>query len=103
MIVVNAIIDSKPADIEAWREDISRMEEASRAEAGCDDYTFSVELGNSSRVRITERWHDADALRAHFQTPHMAEFNKALGARPPGNISVHCYEVTEIPLPTPGA
>ena len=99
MIVVNAIIEVAAGDVDAWREDVRVMEEASRAEAGCEDYTFSVELNADTRIRITECWADADALRAHFQTPHMATFTKAMGARPPENVIVKCYEATEIPLP----
>ncbi len=101
MLVVNATIESSEADIDAMRDAIAKMEAASRAEAGCHDYTFSVELGNATQLRITECWEDADALRAHFQTPHMAEFQGAMAANPPKDIAVHCYEVSEIPLPTP--
>ena len=40
MIVVNAIIETTPENIEAMREAIAEMEVQSRAEAGCHDYTF---------------------------------------------------------------
>ena len=59
---------------------IAAMEAASRAEPGCEDYTFSVELNNSGVIRITERWRDMQALAEHFATPHMATFGAAMGA-----------------------
>jgi quinol monooxygenase YgiN len=99
MIVVNVIIDSTEADVAALRQAIAEMEKASRAEPGCEDYTFSVELNDPTRLRVTERWRDAESLRAHFLTPHMAAFNAAMAKRAPRGAVVKCYEVREIPLP----
>ena len=99
MIVVNAIIDSTKKDIDALKQSIATMETASRAESGCEDYTFSVELNDPTRLRITERWRDTQTLKAHFATPHMAAFNAAMSAHPPKSLVVKCYEVREIPLP----
>jgi quinol monooxygenase YgiN len=96
MIVVNAIITSKPEDIAALQSAIHTMEVASRKETGCDDYTFSVELNDPNRLRITEKWHSVEALKAHMATPHMAEFESAIGAHPPASMEVTFYEVTEI-------
>jgi quinol monooxygenase YgiN len=96
MIVVNAVVTSTPEDIIALQSAISAMETASRAEPGCDDYTFSVELNNTSVLRITEKWHSVEALMAHMQTPHMGEFQKAIGAHPPASMDVKFYEVKEI-------
>ena len=99
MIVVNGIIESTVETIEATRDAIHSMEQASRQEAGCIDYTFSVELNNPAVMRITEKWESMDDLRAHFGEPHMAEFRKALAANPPISSNVSFYEVTEIERP----
>ena len=96
MIVVNAIVQATPEDIVALQGAISAMEAASRAEPGCLDYTFSVELNDSSVIRITEKWQTLDDLRAHFETPHMAAFQGAMGANPPQPMEASFYEVEEI-------
>jgi quinol monooxygenase YgiN len=96
MIVVNATITSTPEDIATLQEAIRVMEIASRAEAGCDDYTFSVELNNRSVMRITEKWHSIEALQEHMASPHMAEFQKAIGTAPPSAMALTFYEATEI-------
>jgi quinol monooxygenase YgiN len=96
MIVVNAVVTSNAGDIAALRAAIGEMETASRAEAGCEDYTFSVELNDPGTVRITERWQSLEALMAHMQTPHMATFQKAMGAHPPSAMDIKFYEVKEI-------
>jgi quinol monooxygenase YgiN len=96
MIVVNAVVKSTEEDIVALHNAIQNMETASRAEDGCDDYTFSVELNDPATLRITERWHSVEALKAHMATPHMAEFQRLMGANPPASLDVKFYEVKEI-------
>lgn len=96
MIVVNAVVTSNPDDIVALKSAIHKMEVASRDEEGCSDYTFSVELNNPNILRITEKWHDVETLKAHMATPHMAEFQGAMGTHPPASLDVMFYEVTEI-------
>jgi quinol monooxygenase YgiN len=98
MIVVNAVIESTVDDIAALTEAIATMETASRAEDGCQDYTFSVELNNPGVIRITEKWNSVDDLKAHFAEPHMATFQAAMGDNAPASLDVKFYEVKEIQL-----
>lgn len=99
MIVVSAIIESTEADIAAMKEAIAEMEKKSRAETGCHDYTFSVELNNPTVLRISEKWEDMAALEAHFKEPHMATFQAAMAANPPKGVSASFFEATEVPGP----
>ncbi len=99
MIVVNAVIKTTAENIEAMREAIATMETASRAETGCHDYTFSVELNDPTTLRITEKWDNMDALGAHFGMPHMADFQAAMAANPPESVEAKFYEVTEVGPP----
>ena len=59
-----------------------------------------ADLGDSTRLRIFERWEDEAALKAHFKTPHMAEFQKVLAEHPPKGMDLQVFDVTgEIPMP----
>ena len=98
MIVVNGTIRSTEDDIRALGEAVAKMESLSRAEQGCDDYTFSIELNEPTVVRITERWTSLEALQAHFGTPHMAEFQAAMALHPPLEMDVKFYQASEIEL-----
>jgi quinol monooxygenase YgiN len=98
MIVVNAVVKMSKEDIQALHNAISAMEVASRAEAGCDDYTFSVELNDPNTLRITEKWHTVEALQEHFATAHMAEFQQVMGTYPPVSMDVKIFETQEIQL-----
>ena len=102
MIVITAIIQSDPDSIAAMTDAIVTMEAASRAEDGCQEYTFSQELGDPSRLRIVEHWRSEDDLVAHFKTPHMAAFQGAMAANPPKSVDVTCFEATERPMPAMG-
>ena len=95
MLTIVAIVQSTAADIEAMRPAMQAMEEASRAEEGCHDYTFLQEVSNPDVLRINERWESMEALQAHFATPHMAEFNKAMGAHPPKSMTLSLHELGE--------
>ena len=99
MIVVNAVIESTEADIQTMKSAIATMEAASQAEEGCEDYTFSVELNNACKLRITERWLSLEALQAHLKTAHMATFQTAMGEHPPINVDVTFYEAQKIDSP----
>ena len=96
MIVVNAVVKTTQEEIVALQGPISTMETASREEAGCDDYTFSIELNDPNTLRIIEKWHSVEALKAHMETPHMAACQRAMGANPPASMELKFYEVKEI-------
>ena len=96
MIVVNAIVKTTAEDIAALKAAVATMETASRAESGCLDYTFSVELSDPTTIRITEKWQTLEDLQAHFEMAHMAEFQAAMGANPPLSMDASFYEATEI-------
>ena len=92
MVVVNGIVKTTAESIAALTEAVAKMEQASRAEAGCFDYTFSVEMSDRATIRITERWDSEESLKAHFQEPHMADFQAAMGAHPPESMEVKFYK-----------
>ena len=96
MIVVNAIVKSTAENIRALQEAINTMEIASRAEAGCQDYTFSVELNDPDVLRITEKWNSVEDLKAHFEESHMAAFQQAMADYPPASMDLRFYQVEEI-------
>lgn len=99
MIVVTARIPAGADTIRALTPAIATMEQASRAEAGCVDYTFSTELSDPNALRIVERWETLEALQAHFTMPHMAEFQLAMAQHELTGVEVSFFDATEIPYP----
>lgn len=49
-----------------------------RTEAGCDFYSFGIDVGDPDVILISERWASQVALTAHFATAHQQAFTRAL-------------------------
>lgn len=74
MIIVAGHAFARP---EAREEAIAAMVEVAektRAEAGCIEYRFTVDLVDPNRFTILEFWESDDALAAHLKTDHVAAF-----------------------------
>jgi quinol monooxygenase YgiN len=99
MIVVNGIIKTTTAAINAISAALSKMEQASQAEDGCFDYTFSIEVSEPTVIRLTERWASMEDLKRHFAEPHMTEFQAAMAEHPPTSVEVKFYQAEEIDPP----
>ena len=98
MIVIEGTVRVAPDRIEAARPAMERMIRASRAEAGCLDYAYSLDLLDPGLVRVTERWESREALAAHFQTPHMAEWRAQFASLGISGRDLRLYEADPEPL-----
>jgi len=92
-LVVIAEAEIDPAATHLIREIGERMIVASRREAGCVSYAYSVDLLDASRLRVIEIWASEAALREHFATPHMAEFRRDLAASQARIVSLRVFEL----------
>jgi quinol monooxygenase YgiN len=72
----------------------STMAATSRDEAGCIDYRFAVDIDDPLVVQIFEQWESAEALEAHFATPHFAAFSEVLLAAVDGPAELTRFEVS---------
>jgi quinol monooxygenase YgiN len=80
MLIVIAEAKVGEGAVESARDAIAAMVKASNAEEGCIAYTFTHDILDPGKMLIVEKWVDDAALVAHFQTPHMAAFQEAIGA-----------------------
>jgi quinol monooxygenase YgiN len=76
-ILVAGTVRVPPAALEAFRPHMLEMLAASRAEDGCIDYAYGLDVGEPGLVRVFELWRDRAALDAHFQTEHLARWRAA--------------------------
>ena len=77
MLIVLATVHVDPARLNEMLPVAATMMAATRAEPGCRMYSIAVEDAAAGKLGLAELWDDADALRSHFATPHMAEFQRA--------------------------
>jgi len=98
-LIIAGTVRVPPENLEVARPAMLKMIAASRAEDGCIDYDYAVDVFEPGVVRIFEIWRDQAALEAHFKTPHMAEWRAAGGGFGVSDRRLFAYEVaSERPL-----
>ncbi|MCP5391949.1 MAG: antibiotic biosynthesis monooxygenase [Sphingomonadaceae bacterium] len=95
MIQIVGTVRIPAGSIDAARPAMERMLAASRAEPGCLRYSYAVDVLDEGLVHVVEAWADRDALAAHFQTPHMAEWRAEFAALGISDRDLRLYETDE--------
>ena len=93
MILVAVEVIVEPGAADQVKDAIAKMESATRAEEGCSTYAFSVDVSDAGKIRVIERWRSMEDLKLHMASPHMAEFNKAMGSIRPKGLDIKAYEI----------
>jgi len=94
MVIVAGTITLDPAKRAQLEVAFDRMRAATLREAGCLEYQAYADRKDPSTVLIFEKWESEEALRAHFATPHMAEFGAALAQVGVTGSGVKKYQVS---------
>ncbi len=98
MIVIEGSVRIPPENLEAARQVMEQMIRASRAEAGCLDYAYAIDVLDPGLVRITERWESREALTAHFKAAHMATWRSFFPQLGITNRALRLYEADPEPI-----
>jgi quinol monooxygenase YgiN len=96
MLVIAGYVRMDPAKRDASVAAATTMMAETRKEAGCISYTFSSDLEDEGVFRIFEEWESPAALDAHFQSPHMAEFQKQIPNLGVKEMKVQRYEIAKV-------
>ena len=95
MILVLGTVQLEPDKLGAARPAMRTMVEASRAEPGCIAYAYAQDVLDPETIHVVEKWRDRDALKAHFATPHMAEWRGVMGALGLSGRDLRIFETDE--------
>ena len=99
MIIVAGTIDIKPEKHDDAVIAAQKMVAATEQEAGCITYRFYEDISQPNRFLVYEQWESAENLKAHFQTPHTAEFNAALNDAIVGRPNIKRFDdVNEVDI-----
>ncbi len=98
MIVIEGTVRMPPENLEAARPVMEQMIRASRAEDGCIDYAYAVDVLDPGLVRVTERWASREALAAHFKAAHMATWRAFFPELGITDRSLRLYEAEPEPV-----
>ena len=92
MIIVTGQARFADGEIARIKDALEKNIAATRAEAGCARYSYSVDLSDPNLLHVAEEWSDEEAVAAHMAAPHMAELMAALGAAKLEAIGINAYE-----------
>ena len=91
-LIIAGTVRVPPENLEAFKPHMLAMLSASRAEDGCIEYSYAVDVADPGLVRIYEAWRDQAAIDAHFQTAHMATWRSHWPAFGVSDRKLFAYE-----------
>jgi quinol monooxygenase YgiN len=96
MIVVSGTFRLGESSIDAAKAAAAEMARETRKESGCITYAFFQSIEEAATFRVFEEWESDDALKAHFEAPHMKIFREKLGSLEVLERKVSRYVVDEV-------
>jgi quinol monooxygenase YgiN len=79
--------------LDAARPAMAAMVEASRAEAGCLEYSYAEDVLDRGLIHVKERWTNREALGEHFKSGHIAHWRASWPSLGIGERNLRLYEV----------
>jgi quinol monooxygenase YgiN len=98
MIVVTALLQVRPDQVDSALPVLETAIAATHGEAGCIAYTLHRDLDDPTRFVIVEKWASPEALAEHAETPHLKQLFTDLGpllAAPPTIVRAEPVPVGE--------
>jgi len=96
MLIIAGTLTVDADHRQAMLDGVAPMVEASRAEAGCQEYVFSADPHDASLVRLFELWDSEEALAEHFASDHMATWQAAAADLPITGRDIAKYTIGEV-------
>lgn len=93
MIIVAGTVRIDPTKLDTARGEMEKMIKASRAEDGCIDYAYSVDVLDPHIVHVFEAWRDKETLQRHFKMPHLASWRAAWTEIGVSDRKLQMYEI----------
>lgn len=97
MIIVSAILRTKPGMRDKVVELAHPCIEATRKENGCIQYDLLRSTHDENTLMYAEQWESLEALRAHNGSPHIAAFREARKEMMDGAL-VKIFDAKEVKL-----
>jgi len=76
-VIVAGVFRVPPENIAAMKPRMLTVMKATRAEPGCEVYSYAEDVKEPGLFRVFEVWTDQASLDAHVTTPHMKAWVEA--------------------------
>ncbi|MEP9372934.1 putative quinol monooxygenase [Mesorhizobium sp. KR1-2] len=93
MLLIVGTIRLPPDNLMAARPVMARMVLASRAENGCEEYSYAEDVLDPGLIHVKEIWRDQAALDRHFASEHIATWRATWQELGIGERNLRVYEV----------
>ncbi|MEP9399206.1 putative quinol monooxygenase [Mesorhizobium sp. KR2-14] len=93
MLLIVGTIRLPPDNLMAARPVMARMVLASRAEDGCEEYSYAEDVLDPGLIHVKEMWRDQAALDRHFASEHIAAWRTTWQELGIGERNLRVYEV----------
>jgi quinol monooxygenase YgiN len=95
MLLIVGTIRLPSSLLNAARPAMAAMAQASRSEPGCLEYGYAEDVLDRGLIHVKERWSNAAALDAHFQSAHIKTWRAAWPSLGIGERSLRLFEVDD--------
>jgi quinol monooxygenase YgiN len=93
MLLIVGTIRLPAERLEAARPVMREMVQASRAEDGCEEYSYAEDVLDAGLIHVTELWRDERSLARHFASAHLERWRAAWAKLEIGGRNLRVYEV----------
>jgi quinol monooxygenase YgiN len=95
MLLVVGTFFIPPANLEKARFVMETMVRKSRAEDGCEEYSYAEDMLEPGLIHVKELWRNQVVLDAHFSSAHLAEWRSQWTKFGIGQRNLRSYEVDQ--------
>ncbi|UWZ84199.1 putative quinol monooxygenase [Occallatibacter riparius] len=95
MLLIVGTIRLSPGTLADARPAMKRMVEGSRAEDGCEEYSYAEDVLDAGLIHVKELWRDREALDRHFVSAHLMQWRAAWAELGIWDRELRAYEVDE--------
>ena len=95
MLLITGTIRLPAGNLPAARPVMRRMIESSRAESGCEEYSYAEDVLDPGLIHVKELWRDKAALDRHFASAHLGEWRASWPELGIADRNLRVYQVSE--------
>jgi len=92
-LIIAGTLRAPPEGLAALAPHMAEMLAASRAEPGCVEYSYAVDVAEPGLVRVFEVWRERADLEAHGKSPYLARWREACALHGVFERRLTAYEV----------